>query len=211
MKKWVISALISSTVLTGCASKNKETTQRSDPLEGFNRAMFSFNYNVLDPYVVRPVAVGWRDYMPQPARNGLTNFFTNLSEPASMANSFMVGDVYVGMKHFTRFFLNSVLGIGGLIDVAGMANPQQLSNPGQRQFGSTLANYHVGYGPYMVLPFYGSFTLREEGGGVVDDLYPPLSWLTSWMYVGKWTLEGVETRARFLDSENLLFNSPDPY
>ena len=39
--------------------------------------MYSFNYNVLDPYLVRPVAVAWRDYVPQPARNGLSNFTSN--------------------------------------------------------------------------------------------------------------------------------------
>jgi ABC-type transporter lipoprotein component MlaA len=95
---------------------------RSDPLEGFNRSMYNFNYNVLDPYVVRPVAVAWRDYVPQPARNGLSNFTSNLEEPAVMVNYFLQGDPYQGMVHFTRFFLNSILGMGGFIDVAGMAN-----------------------------------------------------------------------------------------
>jgi ABC-type transporter lipoprotein component MlaA len=84
--------------------------------------MYSFNYNVLDPYVIRPVAVAWRDYVPQPARNGLSNFTSNLEEPAVMVNYFLQGDPYQGMVHFTRFFLNSLLGMGGFIDVAGMAN-----------------------------------------------------------------------------------------
>ncbi len=81
---------LASLLLVGCASSKPadETTpaQRSDPLEGFNRSMYSFNYNVLDPYVVRPVAVAWRDYVPQPARNGLSNFTSNLEEPAVMVN-----------------------------------------------------------------------------------------------------------------------------
>lgn len=94
------------TMLVGCASSG-EQTGRSDPLEGFNRSMYSFNYNVLDPYLVRPVAVAWRDYVPQPARNGLSNFTSNLEEPAVMVNYFLQGDPYQGMVHFTRFFLNS--------------------------------------------------------------------------------------------------------
>lgn len=65
---------------------------RSDPLEGFNRQMFDFNYYVLDPYILRPVAVVWRDYVPPPARNGLSNFLGNLEEPASMLNSVLRGD-----------------------------------------------------------------------------------------------------------------------
>ena len=73
------------TMLVGCASSG-EQTGRSDPLEGFNRSMYNFNYNVLDPYLVRPVAVAWRDYVPQPARNGLSNFTSNLEEPAVMVS-----------------------------------------------------------------------------------------------------------------------------
>lgn len=134
-------------LLVGCASSSPDHIEqgRSDPLEGFNRAMFNFNYEVLDPYVVRPVAVVWRDYVPQPARNGTSNFLSNLEEPASMVNSFLVGDPYNGMKHFNRFFLNTILGMGGLIDVASMANPK-LAKQTPHRFGSTLGHYNVGYG-----------------------------------------------------------------
>ncbi|SLM62295.1 phospholipid-binding lipoprotein MlaA [Dickeya aquatica] len=200
-----------SVLLVGCASsKTSPPAQRSDPLEGFNRTMFSVNYNVLDPYVVRPAAVVWRDYMPQPARNGLTNFFVNLSEPATMVNYFAEGKPYQAMIHFNRFFLNTVLGMGGLIDVATMANPK-LAKEDPHRFGSTLGHYGMGYGPYLVLPAYGSATLREDGGGWVDTLYPPLSYLTFWMTAGKWMVEGLETRSRLLDSDSLLRNSSDPY
>ncbi|NPE52811.1 phospholipid-binding lipoprotein MlaA [Dickeya dadantii] len=203
--------VLASALLAGCASsKTSPPEQRSDPLEGFNRTMFGFNYNVLDPYVVRPAAVVWRDYMPQPARNGLTNFFVNLSEPATMVNYFAEGKPYQAMIHFNRFFLNTLLGMGGLIDVASMANPK-LAKGEPHRFGSTLGHYGVGYGPYLVLPGYGSATLREDGGGVVDTLYPPLSYLTFVMSAGKWAVEGLETRARLLDSDALLHNSSDPY
>ncbi|PHM73518.1 phospholipid-binding lipoprotein MlaA [Xenorhabdus kozodoii] len=198
-------------LLVGCASSSNTMEQgRSDPLEGFNRTMFNFNYDVLDPYVMRPVAVAWRNYVPTPARNGIRNFMSNLEEPASMVNSFLRGDVHEGAKHFNRFFLNTLLGMGGLIDVASMANPNLVKDDPMR-FGSTLGHYDVGYGPYVVLPGYGSFTLRDEGGNIADMTYPVLSYLTGWMSVGKWVFEGIETRARLLDSDSLLKNSSDPY
>lgn len=201
-------------LLVGCAgtsgSSDSEAKGRSDPLEGFNRAMFDFNYNYMDPYLVRPVAVVWRDYVPQPARNGTSNFLSNLDEPASMVNSLLKGDPYRAAIHFNRFFLNTILGMGGLIDVAGMANPK-LAREEAQGFGSTLGHYGVGYGPYVVLPGYGSATVRDEGGDLVDDLYPMLSYLTFWMSAGKWVLEGVETRAELLDSDGLIRNSSDPY
>lgn len=157
---------LATTLLMGCASSG-EQQGRSDPFEGFNRSMYNFNFNVLDPYVVRPVAVVWRDYVPQPARNGISNFTSNLEEPAIMVNYFLQGDPYQGMVHFTRFFLNTLLGMGGFIDVAGLSNPK-LQRVEPHRFGSTLGHYGVGYGPYLQLPFYGSFTLRQEGGDAVD-------------------------------------------
>ncbi|KAA8996944.1 phospholipid-binding lipoprotein MlaA [Affinibrenneria salicis] len=203
--------VFASVLLIGCASSADQSQQgRSDPLEGFNRTMFSFNYNVLDPYLVRPAAVAWRDYVPTPARNGLNNFFGNLSEPATMVNYFLAGKPYKAMVHFNRFFLNTVLGMGGLIDVASMANPK-LAREEPRRFGSTLGYYDVGYGPYLVLPGYGSATLREDGGDMADTLYPVLSYLTLWMSAGKWVFEGLETRAQLLDSDGILRNSDDPY
>ncbi|MDF7681483.1 phospholipid-binding lipoprotein MlaA [Enterobacteriaceae bacterium ESL0689] len=199
-------------LLAGCASSGSDDQlqQRSDPLEGFNRTMFDFNFNVVDPYILRPVAVAWRDYVPQPARNGLSNFSNNLTEPALMVNDFLKGSPYKGMVHFTRFFLNTVLGMGGFIDVAGMANPK-LQRVEPQRFGSTLGHYGVGYGPYMQLPFYGSFTPREDIGDMADNLYPVLSWLTWPMFIGKWAVDGVESRAQLLNSDGLLRQSTDPY
>ncbi|MCI4182819.1 MlaA family lipoprotein, partial [Dickeya dianthicola] len=130
--------------------------------------------------------------------------------PATMVNYFAEGKPYQAMIHFNRFFLNTLLGMGGLIDVAAMANPK-LAKQEPHRFGSTLGHYGMGYGPYLVLPGYGSATLREDGGGVVDKLYPPLSYITFWMSAGKWAVEGLETRARLLDSDALLRNSSDPY
>ncbi|AOM39343.1 phospholipid-binding lipoprotein MlaA [Xenorhabdus hominickii] len=211
MKYRLSGVALTAALLVGCASSSNTMQQgRSDPLEGFNRAMFNFNYDVLDPYFLRPVAVAWRNYVPMPARNGVGNFMSNLEEPASMVNSFLRGNLNEGAKHFNRFFLNTILGMGGFIDVASMANPK-LAKEDSVRFGGTLGHYNVGYGPYVVLPGYGSFTLRDEGGNFADMTYPMLSYLTGWMSVGKWMVEGIETRARLLDSDGLLKNSSDPY
>ncbi|STU55957.1 lipoprotein [Klebsiella pneumoniae] len=46
---------------------------------------------------------------------------------------------------------------------------------------------------------------------MADGLYPVLSWLTWPMSIGKWAVEGIETRAQLLDSDGLLRQSSDPY
>ena len=48
MKLRLSALALGATMLVGCASSG-EQTGRSDPLEGFNRSMYNFNYNVLDP------------------------------------------------------------------------------------------------------------------------------------------------------------------
>lgn len=205
--------LLASIVLAGCADPKQaadETTTRSDPLNGFNRTMFNFNYQVLDPYILRPVAVAWKGYVPAPARSGLSNALSNLDEPSSMVNYLLAGKFTEAAKHFTRFMLNTTLGLGGFIDVASKANPQ-LARQQAYGLGSTLGYYGVGYGPYVHLPAYGSFTLRQDGGDLVDTAYPPLSWLTFWLSAGKWMLQGVESRAQLLDSDGLLHQQSDPY
>jgi len=103
-----------------------------------------------------------------------------------------------------------MIGLGGLIDVASMAD-KQLHNAHGRQFGSVLGHYGVGYGPYLVLPFYGSATIREDGGHYVDTLYPALSFLTFGMNLGKWVVEGLEARAQAMELEPILNAADDPY
>ena len=48
-----LSALALGTTLLGGASPVLNS-RAFDPFEGFNRTMYNFNFNVLDPYVVRP-------------------------------------------------------------------------------------------------------------------------------------------------------------
>ncbi len=80
--------------------------------------MYNLTLILLDRMLFGTVAVAGV-IMVQPARNGLSNFTSSLEEPAIMVNYFLQGDPYQGMVHFTRFFLNTLLGMGGFIDVAG--------------------------------------------------------------------------------------------
>lgn len=65
-------------------------------------------------------------------------------------------------------------------------------------------NYNVLY-PYVQPPSYGSFTPREDIGGLVDGSLSTLELSTTWwMSASKWPLEGLETRAQLLDSDGLL-------
>ena len=184
-----------------------DDSHRGDPLEGFNRVMWGLNYDILDPYLVRPVSVGYVEYTPSPIRMGIANFLANLDEPSSMVNNLIMGNGSVAMVHFNRFWLNTTLGLVGLIDIASAA---EINKPDSKSFGDALGHYGVGNGPYFMLPGYGPWTLREAGD-FVDGFYMPLSYLNFWQGLGKWGLEGMESRVQLISQEPMLEASPDPY
>ena len=211
MKLNATALVTASLFLTACSSSiDPATGERKDPLEGFNRAMWKVNYDYLDPYVVKPVATGWRDYVPSPVKTGLVNVANNLDEPASFVNRLLEGEGKKAMVHLNRFWINSIFGIGGLIDWASLTPDLKLDN-GNREFGDTLGHYGVGTGAYIVVPGYGSTTPRQAVGKVADSAYPVLSLLTTPWSIAKFGVQGIDARSKLLDQDALLKQSLDPY
>lgn len=198
--------------LGGCASAPEDESafnepQVYDPLESFNRSMWAINYDYLDPYFVRPVSLAYVNYVPTPIRSGISNFLSNLDEPASMINNLLMGNGGKALDHFNRFWINSTLGLAGLIDIASEAG---ITDHNEKTFGDAVGHYGVGNGPYVMVPGYGPWTVRETAD-LVDKTYIPLSLLNVWAGLGKWALEGMETRAALVNQEVMLERSPDPY
>ncbi|WP_109129015.1 MlaA family lipoprotein [Aggregatibacter segnis] len=209
IKKCLAALLLGSVLLTGCSSSiDPQTGERKDALEGFNRKMWDFNYHVADPYVLKPLAKGWKNYVPSPVRTGVINVADNLDEPASFANRLIQGDFKQALIHFNRFWINTIFGLGGLIDVASYSDP--LKKQGDNRFGDTLGRYGVGTGPYVMLPLYGAATPRQDIGNLADTTYPMLSLLGPWGFL-KAGLQGIDTRAKLMDKEALLDQAQDSY
>lgn len=205
----LLSTLVcTSLLLSGCATIDQQTGERKDPLEKFNRTMWDFNYNVVDPYVLKPVAKGWKEYVPTLVKSGLTNVANNLDEPASFVNRMLSGDFKKAMVHFNRFWINTVFGIGGLIDVASYSEPLRIK--GSSRFGDTLGRYGIETGSYVMLPFYGAATPRQDIGNLADTTYPMLSLLGPWTLL-KSGVQIIDGRANVLDKEALLEQAQDPY
>ncbi|RXJ72946.1 ABC transporter [Veronia nyctiphanis] len=200
--------------LTGCVQTPQEEaglevkTHPDDPLEGFNRAMWAVNYDYLDPYLLKPASVIYVGYVPGWTRKGVSNFVDNLGEPASMINSIFMLEGQDAVNHFNRFWINTLFGLGGLIDIASAANIPKMS---EREFGDAAGHYGVGQGAYIMVPGYGPTTLRIAGGKVVDGLYPPLALLTLPQSLAKLVVDGLEKRAELSKQEAMLNSSPDPY
>src|SRR5689334_13367881 len=94
VRAWMLSGLMAvALALAGCASSSSRTGNApedaqsatdsgsdilgadvgegdNDPLESVNRAVFAFN-DAADRYVIRPLAVAYRDVVPDPAQRGI--------------------------------------------------------------------------------------------------------------------------------------------
>jgi phospholipid-binding lipoprotein MlaA len=134
-----------------------------DPMESWNRSVFSFNDSV-DRAVVKPVASTYQKVLPHWVRTGIGNFFTNLDDVWSMVNNALQLRGRDTADSFGRVMVNTTMGLGGILDVAGEMGMER--HPAN--FGLTLGRWGVGPGPFVVLPFLGSSTLRDTLALTVD-------------------------------------------
>ena len=65
--------ILISLIAGGCASTQELSNDPRDPLEGFNRAVYTFN-DTLDHTLLTPLAIGYRAITPEFAETGINNF-----------------------------------------------------------------------------------------------------------------------------------------
>lgn len=176
-----------------------------DPLIGFNRKMHAVNMS-LDSYLLRPAAVSYDKVMPDVAKRGVTNFFSNLEDVNVLVNNLLQFKLKSALQDSGRLVINTTVGIGGLIDVATDIGLEKHDE----DFGQTLGYWGIKPGPYLELPVLGSFTFRDAVGFIPDRVFNPVTWIkddeTRW---GLIALDVVDSRRALLSSEELL--SGDEY
>lgn len=143
-----------------------EAENANDPLEGLNRAIFTFNEGFQD-VIARPLAKTYNEAVPLTGRKALSNMFDNASAPITLANDLLQFEFERALETATRMFVNTTLGIGGMIDLAA-----ELGMPEHREdFGQTLGAWGVGEGFYLVLPILGPSNPRDAIGRLLIDSY----------------------------------------
>ncbi len=141
-----------------------------DPLEGVNKLSFDTIESV-DKKLITPIMNGYRKGLPNPVRQGLHNFFFNLTEPVNALNYVLQLHPGKAIKTVGRFGINSVAGIGGLVDVAKRKPFHIYYRP--NGFANTMGYYGIGPGPYMFLPLIGPTSLRDLIGALMDQAALP--------------------------------------
>ena len=206
--RWVSIALMA-LLLKACASVPPgSTADPRDPFERYNRAMFSFNKTV-DDKVLKPVATGYVDVIPDLVRTAIGNFFGNIGDVWTAVNNYLQGKPRDGTNDLARVVLNSTFGIVGLIDVATPAGLVQH----EEDFGQTLGVWGVKSGPYLVLPILGASTVRDGLARPVDLYADPITQIDSTSVENSLrALRLVDDRATLLYSTRMMEDAAlDPY
>jgi phospholipid-binding lipoprotein MlaA len=148
-----------------------------DPFEGFNEKMFWFNREVLDRYLLKPLATGWDFVLPDPVQRGVHNFFDNLEVVRRVVNNSLQLKLTGAATELARFGINSTIGLVGFLDVAKDAFGIEQKD---EDTGQTFGVWGMGPGPYLVLPFLPPLTIRDGVGYAFDAAMTPYTYFIPW-------------------------------
>jgi len=181
----------------------------SDPFEPINRFFFGFN-DKLYFWLLKPVATGYKAVTPEPVRVGIRNVFYNLAFPIRFVNCMLQGKVEAAGDEIARFVINSTIGMGGLLDVAG--NKCEIRRH-EEDLGQTFGSSGMGAAFYICWPILGPSSLRDSLGGAGDAFIDPLNYIDSTKYkLAVRAFDAVnETSLRIGDYEALKKAALDPY
>ena len=168
-----------------------------DPWEGFNEKMFNFNREVLDRFLLKPIATGWDFVFPNLVQRGFRNMFDNLRVVRRVVNNTLQLKLAGAGTELARFTINSTIGLAGFFDIAkdGFGIEQKDEDTGQ-----TFGTWGMGPGPYLVLPFLPPLTVRDGIGYALDGaMFPASYFLPWWSALAGTVTETVNERSLNLD------------
>lgn len=187
-------------LFVGCASipAGVEPSPR-DPWEPFNRSVFEFNEG-LDKYLLKPVVAAYRFILPEIVRDGIYNFFSNYSDIYTALQNLLQGKPDLAFNDLMRVAVNTIFGLGGLMDVA---TPGGLPKH-KEDWGQTFGVWGLPSGPYVVLPFFGPSTIRDTFGTAAD-----LETDYLFKYIPDVGLRNSITGLRVINARNTFYEAGD--
>lgn len=172
--------------LSACSTANGP-----DPWRETNEKVFRLNEGV-DKILLEPVAEGYDEVTPGLFQLMIGNFFDNLTVPRTFLNNLLQGKPLKATQDLGRVAINTIAGVGGLVDVASEIGVPK----NQEDFGQTFGRWGVGAGPYVVLPFAGPNSVRDTLASPLDIASNPTTWVN---VVGLSVVRVVNTRAQYLE------------
>ncbi len=171
--RWLLPSL--GLFLSGCSTLPVgHQPDPRDPFESLNRGFFEFNLKA-DEHVIRPAAKAYRTITPEPVRQGVTNVLSNLRDTTTTVHHLLQGEVDSASESAGRVFLNSTVGVLGILDVASRLGLRR----SKEDAGLTLAYWGLPNGPFLMLPLMGPSTARDLVGDMLDGQIDPMDWALS--------------------------------
>ena len=140
--------------------------------ESVSRSIHKFNMG-FDEIILDPIAKGYNK-LPDPIKNGTSNFTSNVATLLSIPNSLLQGNLKQVGHSTGSFMVNSTVGILGIFNPAEKMGLK----PHKEDVGQTLGTYGVGPGCYLVLPILGPSTARDSFGLIADTFVDPFAHVT---------------------------------
>lgn len=181
-----------------------------DPFESYNRPVHETNVEI-DKAVYGPLARGYGETMPQVARSGFRNLRDNWSLPGDVVQYGLQGEGMRVAETTTRFAVNTLLGLGGVLDIAkDMGLPYR-----ETGFDETFYKWGIPDGGYVELPFLPPGTQRDWTAWVLDQFADPTYYVLSGPVVdGLLVVSGldiVNDRYELDPVVQMMHNSADSY
>jgi phospholipid-binding lipoprotein MlaA len=202
----LLSSLVISITLAGCASTATTAPDQNDPWAGWNRGTQTFNDN-LDKAILKPMAKGYQWITPEVVDEGVTNFFSNINDIGVTLNDLLQFKLTQSGMDASRFLINTTAGVAGIFDVAKLIDlPKH-----KEDFGQTLGFWGVPSGSYLVLPFFGPSSPRDAFGLVGDALFNPLTYVSVFggaavnaATAGSRVVDVTDRRANLMTTEKIV-------
>ena len=155
-----------------------------DPWEGFNEKMFNFNREILDRFLLKPLATAWDFVLPDFVQRGVHNIFDNAAVVRRLVNNGLQLKLAGAGTELARFTINSTIGLAGFFDVAKDAFGIEQKD---EDTGQTFGVWGMGPGPYLVLPFLPPLNIRDGIGYAFDAAMTPYAYFIPWWSIAAQT------------------------
>lgn len=184
----------------------------NDPWQAYNRKVWYFNYDILDRYILRPLALANKNYVSPDLRLALSNANSYLGQPVQLATNLFTFQPKEAGKNLSTIIINGVFGLG-VIDWASELG----INTNGNNFDYNLAKYGVPTGPYLMIPGYTPTYPRELAGkalnfGANTGMANLITNASTWYITGPLTIySAINSRSNIIDQEAIIAFSPDNY